>query len=178
MSIVIYWSLTEPSIKRYTRVNKRMKKRVQLGVMKEYRQMPAAVELVQEGQSKDQLADCGPQRPSVEQPKSRCGRSAAVVRRKSWVNIAVCPCRHSSLAHNRNINPLKNKVWDIYIFFIKECIRSFIEVRKLCFRLYMYTRSIRLKKWTVWLEFEFAYFDITDTTPENRQNYFKPVNTS
>ena len=69
---------------RCSRVNKRKKKRNQVGVIKEYRQMPAAVESVgQEGQSENQLADwerpagcCGPQRPPVEQPQARCGRSA------------------------------------------------------------------------------------------------------
>ena len=38
---------------------------------------------------------------------------------------------HPSLTHHRNINLFENKVWEIYIF-IKKCVRSFIEVRKLC----------------------------------------------
>ena len=38
--------LTEPSIKKCTSVNKRKKKRNQVVIMKEYRQVPAAVELV------------------------------------------------------------------------------------------------------------------------------------
>ena len=55
---VIYWPLTEPSIKRCTRVNKWKNKRKQVGVMKKYRQVPTAVELVrQEGLSEGQLAD-------------------------------------------------------------------------------------------------------------------------
>ena len=36
-----------------------------------------------------------------------------LLRRKSCINIAVCPCLHSSLTHNRTI---KNKVWDIYFY--------------------------------------------------------------
>ena len=46
---------------------------------------------------------------------------------------------HPSLTHHRNINPFENKVWEIYIF-VKKCVRSFIEFRKLClcFRLYLY----------------------------------------
>ena len=28
----------------------------------------------------------------------------AMVKRRSWVNIAVCPCLHPSLTHHRNIN--------------------------------------------------------------------------
>ena len=55
----------------------------------------------------------------------------AMVKRRSWVSIAVCRCLHSSLIHHRNINPFENKVWERYIF-IKKCVRSFIEVRKLC----------------------------------------------
>ena len=51
-----------------------------MDVMKEYRQMPAAVEL--DGDKKArvrasfQIQGCGPLRPSIEQPQPRCGRSA------------------------------------------------------------------------------------------------------
>ena len=77
---VIYWPLTEPSIKMCTCVNKRKKKRKQVGVMKEYRQVPATVELVGDEKARVraslQTEGCGPQRPPVEQPQPRCGRSA------------------------------------------------------------------------------------------------------
>ena len=103
---------------RCTGVNKRRK---QVGVMKKYRQ----VELVEDRKARVraslQTEGCGPQRPPVEQLQPRCGRSAAVVNRKSWVNIAVCPCLYSSLIHNRNINPLENKVWDTYLY-KKKCV--------------------------------------------------------
>ena len=124
---VIYWPLTEPSIKRCTCVNKRKKKRKQVGVMKEYRQLLAAVELVGDRKASLQTKSCDLQRPPVEQPQPRCGRSAAIVRRRIWVNIAVCPCLYSSLTHHRNI---ENKVWEIDIF-IKKRVCSFIEIRKL-----------------------------------------------
>ena len=74
-----------------------------------------------------------------EQPQPRWRKSAKWVledniacydQESSWVNIAVCPYPHPSLTHHRNINPFENKVWKIYIF-IKKCVRSFIEVRKL-----------------------------------------------
>ena len=45
------------------------------------------------------------------------------------VNLTVCPCLQSSLTHNRNINPLENKVCEIFIF-IKKRVCSFIEPRK------------------------------------------------
>ena len=123
--------MTEPSIKKCTSVNKRKKKRNQVVIMKEYRQVPAAVELVGYRKARVRASlpteGCGPQRPLVEQHQPRYGWSAAMVKKRSLVNITVCPCFHSSLTHNRNINPFENKVWDIYIF-IKKCVHSFIEV--------------------------------------------------
>ena len=113
--------------------------------MKGYMQVPAAVELVGERNARVrtslQIEGYGPQRPPVEQPKLRCGRSAAMVKRRTWVNMAVCPCLHLSLT---NINPFEHKVWDIYIF-IKKWVHSFLEVRHylclyyrwLCFRVYV-----------------------------------------
>ena len=93
-----------------------------MGVIKEYRRVPMAVALVGDRKAKVratmQTEGCGPQRPPVEQPKPRCGRSAAMARRRSWVNIAVCPCLHSSLIHHRNI---ENKVWEIHIFNKEMC---------------------------------------------------------
>ena len=55
----------------------------------------------------------------------------AMIKRRNWVNIAVCPCLHPSLTHHRDINPFENKVWEIHIF-IKNCVCSFIEVCRLC----------------------------------------------
>ena len=122
---VIYWPLTEPSIKKCTFVNKRKKKRKQVGVMKEYRQVPAAVELVRNRKARVraslQTKGCGPQWPLVEELWPRCRRSnkwvledntACYGQEKSWVNIAISPCLHSSLTHDRNINPFENKVWE------------------------------------------------------------------
>ena len=103
--IVIYWPSTELSIKRCTCVNKPKKSRSRWALRKNIDRVPAAVGQLETGcQSENQLADwglCGPQWPPVEQPKPRCGRSAAMVERKTWVNIAVCPCIHSPLTHNR-----------------------------------------------------------------------------
>ena len=136
---------------RCTCVNKRKKKRKQVGVRKEYWQVPAAVELVGDRKARVrtslQTESCGPQWPPVEQPQPRCGRSAVMVKKRSWVNIAVCPCLHSSLTQHRNINPFENKVWEIHIF-IKKRVRSFIEVVNhlwlcFCICLYMYTLSIQ-----------------------------------
>ena len=136
-------------------VNKRKKKRKQMTVMKEYRQVPAAVELVGDRKARMkaslQTESCGPQRPPDEQPEPRCVRSAAMAQKRSWINIAVCSCLHSCPTHNRTINPFENKVREIHIF-IKKCVRSFIEVRHLCLIILSliyargYTTSLPLNK--------------------------------
>ena len=122
---VIYWPLTELSIKRCTCVNKQKKKRKQEGVMKEYRQVPVAVELVGTGMPEwgpacrlraVVLSDPRLSNPSQDAKEVLSGFLKAMVKRRSWVNIAVCPCPHSSLTHHRNINPLENKVWEIYFY--------------------------------------------------------------
>ena len=144
---------------RCTCVNKRKKKRKQVGIMKEYRQVPAAVELVGDRKSRVRVSwqteGCSPQWAPVEQPQPRYGRSAAIAKRRSWVNIAVCPCLHSSLTHNRNINPFKNKVWEIHIF-IKKCV-SFVHYHWLCFCLYICIR-VRIVYNTTVLLFTLAKF--------------------
>ena len=63
---------------RYTCVNKRLKKRKQVGLMKEYGQMPAAVELVGNRKARAwvtlQTEGCGPQRSPVEQHHPRSAK--------------------------------------------------------------------------------------------------------
>ena len=141
-----------------------------MGVMKEYRQVPSAVELVRDRKARVraslQTEGCEPQRPPVEQPQIRCGRSAAIVKRGSCINITACPCLYPSLTHNRNINPLENKVCETYIF-IKKFVSSFIEVRHyLCLYLYlyMYTRSIQhigvVLPIILWVE-QFSFFSLS-----------------
>ena len=89
------------------------------------------------------LRALGPYWSLVEQPKPRCKRSAAMVERRTWVNIAVHPCLLSFLMHNKH--PLfENKVWEIRIF-IKKCISSLLKssLPVDCFHIYliMYTCS-------------------------------------
>ena len=91
-----------------------------MGVMKEYRQVPVAVELVVHRKARVraslQTEGGGPQRPPVEQPSQDAEEvlsgflritQRAMVKRSSWVNIAVCPCLHPSFTRHRNI---ENKV--------------------------------------------------------------------
>ena len=64
----------------------------------------------------------------------------AKMRKKySWVNIAVCP-RLQLISQTQPISTLSRIKCERYIFFIKKCVRSLIEVRHycwLCFRLYL-----------------------------------------
>ena len=126
---VIYWPLTEPLIKRCTCVNKRKKKRKHVDVMKEYRQVPVAFELVGDRkaamEASLQTEGCCPRlsNPNQDAEEVLSGfwkiTQRSMVKRRSWVNVAVRPCLHSSLTHHRNI---ENKVWEIHIF-IKKCAR-------------------------------------------------------
>ena len=114
--------------------------------MKEYRQVPVAVELVGDRKAKVRASlkteGHGPQQPPVEQPQPRCGRNAAMVRRRSWINIAVCPCLHSSLTYHRILNPFENKVWEIY--FSKEVCWFDHRIHKSVLWLWLYNRYLDL----------------------------------
>ena len=119
---------------RCTCVNKRKRKRKQVDVMKEYRQVPVAVESVSERKARvrTSLQTGNAQLRAVALRNLRLSNlsqdadevlsgflkitQCAMVKRRSWVNIAVCPCLHPSLTHHRNINPFENKVWVIYFY--------------------------------------------------------------
>ena len=74
--LTLDWAVNQ----RCTCVNKQKKKPKQVGVMKEYRQMLAAVKLVGDRKVRVraclQTEGCGSQRPPVEQLQPRCRRSA------------------------------------------------------------------------------------------------------
>ena len=68
-----------------------------------------------------------------------------MVERRTWVNIAVRPCLHSFLAHNKH-HLFENKGWEIYI---KKSIRSLLKSSLsswLFSRVYLYTRSIQYNR--------------------------------
>ena len=112
---------------------KKKKKRKQVAVMKEYRQMPAAVETAGVGRPEREpacklrtplravtLSDPRLNNPSQDAEEVPSGflkiTQRAMVKKRSWVNIAVCPCLHTSLTHHRNINPFENKVREICFY--------------------------------------------------------------
>ena len=100
----------------------------------------------QDASVKNQLADwgfCGPQWPTVEQTKPRWERNAAMVTRRTWVNIAVRPFLQL-ISHTQQTSPFrKQSVRGLY--FCKE-VYSFIYWSRhyswLCSRVYLYTHSI------------------------------------
>ena len=140
---------------RCTCVNKRKKKRKEVGAMKEYGLVPAAVELVGDRKArvrtslKHENAPWGlwPRlsNPSQDAEEVLGGflkiTPRAMVKRRSWVNIAVCPCLRSSLTHHRNINPFENKLWEIY--FYKEVFVRLLKFVNQCYD-YGYTTKGQL----------------------------------
>ena len=105
---VIYWPTTEPSIKRCTCVNKWKNSGSRWTLENNITRCPDGLRQSETGcQRENQLADwglCGPQWPTVEQP--RWGRSAAMVERRTWVNIAVCPCLRL-ISHTQQTSPFR-----------------------------------------------------------------------
>ena len=140
---VIYWPSTEASIKRCTCVSKNSGSKWALenniircpAVEVNWRQ-DASVRTSLQTEGFAALSDPRLGNPTKMRKKCCYGRG------RTWVNIAVRPCLHLFLTHNKH-HPFENKVWEIYIF-IKKCIRSFVEVviiSWLCSRVYMYTCS-------------------------------------
>ena len=143
LDIVIYWPSTEPSIKRCACVNKRMNSGSRWTLDNNITRCPdGSSQLEKRCRIENQLQTEGfaaLSDPRLSNP-AKMRKKCCYGRGRSWVNIAVCPCLHSSLTHHRNI---ENKVWEIYIF-IKKCVRSFIEVRILCLIMFLLIFVLRL----------------------------------
>ena len=80
-------------------------------------------------QDTEERANCslrasGSQWPMVEQPKSRCKRSAAMVEEELG---SICSSLSWSplISHPQQTSPFENKVWEIYIFIRSVFIRLF-----------------------------------------------------
>ena len=91
------------SIKRCTCVNKPKKSGSRWMLRKNISRCPSGVGVSWDRNDKvrTSLQGCVSRRSPVEQLWPRCERSADMVKRRTWVNIAVPPCLHSSLKHNR-----------------------------------------------------------------------------
>ena len=96
------------------------KKRKLVDVMKEYRHVPAAVELVGDRKTRVRVSlqteGCGPQRPPVEQVQPRCRRSAKWVLEDNTAcygqkkKLSQYSSLSLSLTRHKNINPFENNV--------------------------------------------------------------------
>ena len=111
---VIYWPSTEPSIMRCTFVNKRENSGSRC-TLDNNNQMPRRFESVGDKMPKWEPAP-GRGLWALSDPRlSYPGQDAQVLlcsREELWVNVAVCPCLHSFLTHNKH--PLfENKAWEI-----------------------------------------------------------------
>ena len=153
MISVIYWPSTEPSIKRCTSVNKQKNSGSMWTLENNITRSPGGSSQLETGcevRTSCRQRALGPQWPTVEQPQPRWGGCAAMLERRIWVNIAVRPCLHSFLTHNKH-HPFENKVSGIYIF-IKKCIGSLLKSSLsvdyvpvyICIRV-VYNTTIRLR---------------------------------
>ena len=130
VNAVIYWPLTEPSIKRRTCVNKWKNSGSRWVLNNNITRCPdGSSQLETRCQSENQRRLRALQSSMTHgwttQPKWE--RSVAMVRR-TWVNIAVCPCLQL-ISHTQQTSPLLRIKCERYIF-IKKCVCLFIEVRK------------------------------------------------
>ena len=113
---VIYWPLTELSIKRCTCVNKWKNSGSRWVLENHITRCPDGLsQLETRCRSENQLQTEGATQAKM-QKKCCYGRG------RTWVNIAVCPCLHSFLTHNKH-HSFKNKVWENYIFIRSVFIR-------------------------------------------------------
>ena len=141
---VIYWPSTEPPIKRCTCVNKRKNSGSRWTWDNNITRCP-------DGSSQSEMPAWEPAcrlrvlRPSVTHgwaTQAKMRKKCYYGQRRTWVNIAVRPCLHSSLTHSKH-HPFENKVWEIYLY--KE-VCSFVcwsrHYSWLCSRVYLYTRNI------------------------------------
>ena len=122
---VIYWPKTELSVKRCTCVNKRKNSGSRWMLENNITRCLGGSSSVGDRMPKwEPAVDRGLwalSYPRLSNPSQE--RSAAMVERRTWVNIAVRPCLHSFLTHNKH-HLFENKVWEIYI---KKCIRSLLK---------------------------------------------------
>ena len=115
--------------------------------MKEYRQVPPAIEAVEDRMPEwgpacklRAMALCDPQLSNPAKMRKKCcyGQEKNL---GQYRNLSLSPL----ISHTQqNVNAFENKVWELYIF-VKKCVRSFIEVFIIVdyVSVYMYTRSIQ-----------------------------------
>ena len=130
---VIYWPSTVLSIKWSTCVNKRKNSGSRCTLdnnITRCQDGSSQLETICRSESQRQTEGFGPSMTHGWATQPRWGRSAAVVARRTWVNITVCPGL-PLISHTQQTSTLSRIKCERYIF-IKKCVRSFIGVRILC----------------------------------------------
>ena len=125
---VIYWSSTGPSIKRCTCVNKRKNSGSRWMLENNKYRCPGGWSQLETGcwsENHLQTEGIGPLVTPGWATRAKMWKKCCYGRGRTWVDIAVRPCLHSFLTHNKH-HPFENKVWEIYIF-IKKCIHSLLK---------------------------------------------------
>ena len=127
--IVIYWPSTKLSIKRCTSVNKWKNSGSRWALENNItRCLDGSSQLETGCRSENQLQTegFGPLVTPSWATQAKMRKKCCYGQGRTWVNIAVCPCLHSFLTHNKH-HLFKNKVWEIYIFY-KEVYSFIIEI--------------------------------------------------
>ena len=86
--------------------------------MKEYRQVPVAVELIGHKKARVRASLLLPSATPGWATPAKMWKKCCYGQEKKWINIAVCPCLHSShlsYTTETSLNPIENKVWEIHI---------------------------------------------------------------
>ena len=115
-----------PSIKRCTCVNKRKNCGSRWALENNITRWPGgSSQLETECRSENQLQTegFGPLVTPGWAIHSKMWKKCCYGQGRTWVNIAVHPCLHSFITHNKH-HLFENKVWEIYI---KKCIRSLLK---------------------------------------------------
>ena len=127
-SNVIYWPSTEPLIKRCTCVNKRKNSGSRWALENNITRCSCGSSQLETGcrsETQLQTEGFGPLVTPGWATQDKMWKKCCYGRGRTWVNIAVRPCLHSFLTHNKH-HLFKYKVWTIYIF-IKKCIRLLLK---------------------------------------------------
>ena len=126
---VIYWPSTESSIKRGSCVKKWKKSGSRWTLENNIMRCPDGLSQSEDASLRTSLQT--EDLAALSDPRlSNPSQEVLLWSREELGSILQSVLVTTHLSHTTNINPFENKVWEIY--FYKKCVRSFIEVRKLC----------------------------------------------
>ena len=141
---VIYWSSTEPSIKRCTCVNKWKNSESRWALENYITRCPDGLRQLETGcrsETQLQTADFGSLVTPNWATQAKMRKKCCCGREWTWVNITVH--LHSFLTHNKH-HPFENKVWEISIFIRSVFVCYWNHSLPVdCFRIYLYMYTLR-----------------------------------